>query len=54
MDKKLDLSKFLVFPSDNPKYVYELYDLQTGVFLCYYLRKKKTRTTNNPLSQFPI
>jgi len=38
---KYNLDDYLVLPSDNPNYKYELYDLDTALFVCYY--KHRTR-----------
>jgi hypothetical protein len=45
--ERLDLSEYLVLPADgNPNYKYELYDLNTGLFVCYY---KHRRLEGKPL-----
>jgi len=39
------LKEIIKLPSDNPEWVWEVYDKDTGLFLCYYLSKtKKTKT----------
>jgi hypothetical protein len=47
--------------SDNPDWVWELYDQETGLFLCYYkstkekktIKRKKRTVDNNQINQVP-
>jgi len=56
-----NFNNYIIFESDNPNYKYELYDIVTGVFVCYYISKKyegkklpKFKFRENRLFKLPI